>query len=94
MIKHECIECCIAERNPRQLKFHLRGSERKTLYSSCHCHSMTVWTIHCIANEVKCEVSKDDTEFCLCEKCPDVKLNCKMEEKIITRLQKGTVKKF
>lgn len=42
---------------------------------------MTVWTIHCIANEVKCEVSKDDTELCFCERCPDVKLNCKLEKK-------------
>lgn len=42
---------------------------------------MTAWTIHSIANKVKCEVSKDDTELHFCEQCPDVKLNCKLGKK-------------
>jgi len=44
---------------------------------------MTVWTILCIAKEVKCEVSKDGTELFFCEKCPDVKLKSKSEKKVI-----------
>lgn len=56
---------------------------KEKIFPSCHCHSMTVWTIQCIAKEVKCEVSKDGTELCFCERCPDVKLNSKSEKNIV-----------
>lgn len=87
VMKHEYIKFCIAQ-SLGNGSF-ISESERKRFYSSCHCHSVTVWTICCIANEVKCEVSKDDTELCFCEKCPEVKLNSKLD-KTITRDQKGT----